>query len=123
MYDHMTLDQLYTKWESEQVRFSDLATNVAASAEQIINEIDAELDSADTEEEAFAALGVLQRGLALLNAAVATDSNATATILSKLSKWIQRLKQGLEKIKAKTSAKGFSITFGFPWGVSVSMDW
>lgn len=119
----MRLDELYRQWEGEPAGIGDLASEVAESAETILVEVDQQLASASSEEEAFAALGTLQRGLALLNGASTTDSDAAAKILRAISKRIRQLKKRLEELKAKTGATGFSITVGVPWGVSVTVDW
>jgi len=88
----------------------DIDKIVESEIERINNLIDEE-----KEDDAFASL--LQ-----LTSTINLSISQKPSLVRGLEKWINKIRSALKRLAKKVGANSFSITAGFPWGVSVSVS-
>ena len=113
-----TVESVFKAWASEGKMTIDIAREINKNIEQIMeNELEEiqKLIAQNEPESAFVALLSL---ISLINA----GATKFPSIIRKLEKWIKKMMSVAKSLAEKLGANGFSISAGFPVGVSVGLS-
>lgn len=94
----------------------DAALDVETNLEGFVENAIARIESAPTADHALVALSNL-------NLTIAFAASRRPAIVKKLGRFTGRLKAATAIVAARTAAASFSLTVGFPWGISVGLTW
>lgn len=91
--------------------------NINEEFEGYSDRVDKTVNELIESENYMQAFVLIQKNLQLLNILQTGKSK----IVSSLEKWAQKLYQMLDSVRQKLNAKGFTVSFSIPFGVTVQL--
>lgn len=86
--------------------------------ERYIEKIDRNIEEYINTDNFLQAFTLIQKNLQFVNFLQVSKTK----IVARLEKWVQKLFQSLEQLRQKLNAKGFSVSFSIPLGVSIQLS-
>jgi len=106
------------KWESKGEMNIDMAQVINEDIDQFMEEELGRIERLIEEDKPDSAFVAMLQLTSFLNAGAAKSPS----IIRRLEKWINKIKSVLNSLAKKIGANGFSISAGFPIGISVGLS-
>ncbi|MGA2256391.1 MAG: hypothetical protein ABSG53_17210 [Thermoguttaceae bacterium] len=107
------------KWDTASEMSTELAEEVFHDLDSIMEEILGRVEVLAQKRSSYEAVGFLAQSISMVSAAATKQPR----IVGRLARWIGKLKVSVNSLGKQTGANSISISFGFPWGVSIGLSW
>jgi hypothetical protein len=114
----LKVDLVLEEWESKGEMTIDMAQVINENIDQLMEKELEQIKELIEEDKPDSAFVAMLRLTSFLNAGAAK----LPSIIGRLEKWINKIKSVLYSLAEKIGANGFSISAGFPIGVSVGLS-
>ncbi len=111
----LDFSKVMRRWESTGVMDDAAIADVEDKFDELMT---SELTTIEKTKDSELAFARMMRLTNLLNGLIIKRPS----IINKLQKWINKLKNALSNLAKQIGAKGFAITVGIPFGISVTLE-
>lgn len=96
---------------------------VAAAVDNALEQLENTIGYSEYPDPKDEIVGAIAVAVQAVNRAIQADDGEDDEWRKRIEKWIGKLKQLLHNAAKETRAQRISITVGFPWNVSASLEW